>query len=49
MYPLFISVSTYRFKKLFANEVYRDSGYNLDVVKGLLNYTCIFTTDICSI
>lgn len=38
-------VSTHSFRKLFANETYKDSGYNLEVVKRLLNHTSIATTE----
>ncbi len=38
-------VSTHSFRKLFANEAYKDSGYNLEVVKRLLKHTSIATTE----
>ncbi len=38
-------VSTHSFRKLFANEAYCDSGYNLEIVKRLLNHSSISTTE----
>ena len=38
-------VSTHSFRKLFASEAYKEAGYNLEVVKRLLNHTSIATTE----
>ena len=38
------NISTHSFRKMYATAVYEDSGYNLELIKELLNHTSIATT-----
>ena len=38
-------ISTHSFRKMFATEAFKDSGYNLQVVQRLLNHASIKTTE----